>query len=51
MTTTAAICAIVKENGECVAEIAIHDRNDTYDPAALRYVPDVRRMLARLGPR
>jgi hypothetical protein len=32
-----------------VAEIAMHDRNEIYDPTALRYVPEVRAMLARLG--
>ena len=30
-----------------VAEFAAHDRNDVHDPAALRYVPAVRAMLAR----
>lgn len=30
-----------------VAEIAAHDRNDVHDPAALRYAPAVRAVLAR----
>lgn len=32
-----------------VAEFIAHDRNEIYDPAALRYVPEVRAMLARLA--